>query len=725
MRGERAAPGGDFAALLSLPPEKLRRHPRMLYVRRAGEAPARALGYAHGGGSQNYDDLAFRYESACPEQPYVTVETLAGLAEQERRRERLRPPDDLAELAAQHDYLTHRRLVPPDGRSRYGIERGLLYVMAEHDGEVLGRFPLGLPSRTLDALAEPADLRPQPADSVRPHVADSLWLPLDELIQGGRFPEMREVASRLAVGVPSGHHHVFVSHRWLSTAHPDPEGVQARIVAWHLFAALCEAVRVARRRGLHTPRRVARVLNAPVGAAGSALVESLLVGVLRTALDQAALDALAQEVDRVEADAIDQGAAHARDDAGLSRLHGLLGQLPGLRPLLARIRLWYDYSCVPQAPRTPEEDLRFRRTLRTLPLLQCAGRTLVVLDDVADYLGRAWCSLEAATALVNTVSGRPDVLPATESARRRNPVADADVLERLVLDRQLVIWRGLLDTEVFRLQSRDACLRRLGLSMADPADLPHIYDSMLSVAVPPGRRSRHSLVTGVFPLPAMGGGDILIPSPDYAGNLPVDSEPRTRTIGSLDWWGALDLRSFAPEGHGDGRAPDTPSYWHLPARPDRRPVCHVAVVAECEGEAVLISSWVRRRCEELENLLRVRVGSGSWTSVDPVPVGHRVDGRLGVRCVDADVWVLVGKSGPVANEVGQALCKLLGEARVPAVTVSLDRYAENVSQIVGDVAPGEPPCPVLTGWEKVPGHPAGLLYMHLYRHLLQPEAPVE
>ncbi|MFJ6615508.1 hypothetical protein ACIQPT_35115 [Streptomyces sp. NPDC091289] len=714
-------PLGDVEAMLKVPPEELRRHPGFLYARRAGWAAAKALAYARGGDERTYDGIAHRYLSACPQDPFLAVETLAGRAVRERRRQRTELPRDLARLAEQRELLAHRHLVMPDGKFRVGIERGLLYAMAEAGGEVVGRFPLTVRHRTLDGLSKPQDVLLQPTMSVRRHLTESRWLPLDELIRYARFPRMRD-ASQLVRGVFPGRHHVFVSHRWSDTAQPDPDGRQARLVAWHLVVSMCEAVQVAHRRGLHTPRQVApAAMNMPVGLAGSDLAECLLVGVLREVMDEMSLAPVAREVEQVGMDALELGASEASEDIGLERLSALLGALPALPPLLERIHLWYDYTCMPQAPRTSAEEQLFRSTLESLFLLQFAGRTLVLLDDVADYLSRAWCSLEAATSLASTAGGRPDVLHTGGSARPAGPATDTESLRSLVIDRQLIIWRGLLDTEVFRKQTREECLRRLGLDMAEPGDLPYIYDRMLSFAVPNGRLSRHALVTGVVPLPDMGEGKILIPMPDYSGSQPVDGGRPVRAIGSLDGWGGLNLRRYIEERQTDAGPPDMPPYWRVPG-PDTvgtTPTCHVAVVAECEGEAVLISSWVRRHRRELEKQLRVTVVSGSWTAVDPVPVGHLPYGRLRARSVRADVWVVVGKSGLVANDVGQALCRLVYEARLPAITVSLDQTEGNVEQIIGDVTPGAPHSGLLSGWGSGYEHPSGLLSMHLYGHLLQ------
>ncbi|MGW1505601.1 hypothetical protein ACWCQW_45285 [Streptomyces mirabilis] len=721
----RSEPSADDAeALLSIPPENLRRHPQLLYARRASEAAAKALAYARGGveRTRTYDDIAYRYLCACPQVPFLGVETLAARAEQLRAG----LPADLARLAGQRDFLAHRHLVLPDGQFRMGIQRGLLYAMTEPGGDIVGRFPLAVRHRMLDGLSRPQDLTPQPTMSIWRNLTDSRWLPLDELIWWTRFPRMQE-ASRLVRGVFPKRHHVFVSHRWLDTGQPDPDGTQARLVAWHLVASMCEAVRVAHRRGLHTPRQVApAAMHMPVGVAGSDLAECLLVGVLREVLDGTSLAPVAQELERVGIDAVERGAAEASEDIGLERLSALLDELPALRPLLERIHIWYDYTCVPQAPRTPEEQGLFRSTLESLFLLQLAGRTLILLDDVADYLGRAWCSLEAAAAQAATAGGQPDILHTGGRARPSGPATDAESLRSLVHDRQLVIWRGLLDTELFRLQTREECLRRLGLSMAEPDDLPYLYDRMLSFAVPHGRMSRQALVTGVVPLPDMGEDKILIPMPDYSGSQPVDGARPVRVIGTFDGWGGLYLRGHVEERPADAGPPDVTPYWRVSGQDavGTTPTCHVAVVGECEGEAVLISSWIRRNRAELERQLQVRVVSGSWTAVDPVPVGHLPHGRLRAQPVRADVWVVMGKSGLVANDVGQALCRVVYEARLPAITVSLDHAEENVQRVVDDVAPGAPHSGLLSGWGSGYEHPSGLLYMHLYQHLLQWGAPV-
>src|SRR5262249_341892 len=153
------------------------------------------------------------------------------------------------------------------------------------------------------------------------------------------------------------HYYGFLSHRWLSRAHPDPEAVHARYCAWQLFARLCEAVGVAKTRGLHAPRRFSPQMGFPVGLAGGELAESLLVNVRGPHLDDGTLKRAAEEAAGVRDLARDHGVAAAKGGAGgLGRLAGILAERPVLKGLMDCIHLWYDYSCLPQPPRNDREE---------------------------------------------------------------------------------------------------------------------------------------------------------------------------------------------------------------------------------------------------------------------------------------------------------------------------------------------------------------------------------
>jgi hypothetical protein len=61
------------------------------------------------------------------------------------------------------------------------------------------------------------------------------------------------------------------------------------------------------------------------------------------------------------------------------------------------IGIWYDYTCLPQEPRSPAEEAEFRAGMLSLPeLFGSDAVTLVALRESGDdYPNRAWCLAEA------------------------------------------------------------------------------------------------------------------------------------------------------------------------------------------------------------------------------------------------------------------------------------------------------------------------------------------
>src|SRR5262249_48896956 len=145
--------------------------------------------------------------------------------------------------------------------------------------------------------------------------------------------------------------------------------------------------------------------------------------------------------------------------------------------VLGQILLWYDYSCMPQRPHaTQAEERDFQQALRYLGAYQATGRTVVLLDDVDAHLTRAWCTLEALVA--DALTGTMDLFVGSHY-HGRSGEAEHHLLLALE-DRPHLVWRGLLDTEVFGVQTRQECMARLGLTTTHLADLPLVYDQLLS-----------------------------------------------------------------------------------------------------------------------------------------------------------------------------------------------------------------------------------------------------
>jgi hypothetical protein len=311
------------------------------------------------------------------------------------------------------------------------------------------------PSTLLTRGLEDRDLPNIFTQTYSANIPGSLWIPLTVLIKTGHFKRMQHWKHELMDKTAPACLYCYVSRRWLSTDHPDPTGTQSRFIAWQIFSHLCEAVRVANMRGLDTPQKFNTLLGFTVGIYGSDLAESL-----RHTLDSSSIKEAAHEVTTIESNGIlDYGVAAANDEASMRLLQEILISRPVLSHLMSRIFLWYDYSCMAQPPRNENEENLFRQGLQYLNAIQLLGRTMILVDDVEDYLSRAWCTLEAMTAdpfqSIDLMAGslRPTV--------RKGLVEH--FFDNCLRDRVHIVWRRLLDTEVFGYQTPMECMRRLGL----------------------------------------------------------------------------------------------------------------------------------------------------------------------------------------------------------------------------------------------------------------------
>lgn len=201
---------------------------------------------------------------------------------------------------------------------------------------------------------------------------------------------------------------VFVSHRWQDPVHPDLQGIQLRALQ-SLIRSMYDIVAAAHLPG---PERVAK-----------------LPSLRRHGVLQAA--ALLNPDD------------WWKDHAARSLLDSVLG----------RVGFWLDYASLPQAPRSPEEDVAFRHGLRSLPEFSEACTAFLVLRDAGDdYMGRGWCAHETWNALrqsaLNTalvvlrvdLVGQPielhDLLPGTDEWH-----SNQQLFERVYgLHRACLLW---------------------------------------------------------------------------------------------------------------------------------------------------------------------------------------------------------------------------------------------------------------------------------------------
>ncbi|RYE42526.1 MAG: hypothetical protein EOP24_32335 [Hyphomicrobiales bacterium] len=657
----------EIPDLVDVCPEALMADPARLWASGLCSIAARALAYAHATGARGYDELGFRWSAALPTRDVAPLQTIHRAALRHARKLTRREDPRVEQARAEQMRLRHRPLdVPRDGHYRYEHDGELLHLTrcwTDHRGrpqEDVWTFPLTAPPSMYADKAEDHDEPALLGHLIQVEVPGMRWLPLRTVIQAGAFPRMQGCRAALTSKIEPDCFYAFLSHRWLARAEPDPDGGQARYAAWQLVGHLCDALRVAGQRGLHAPRRFNATAGFVVGIAGSELAEALLVNLLRPVLAEATLALALQEIAPLERELADRGVRLAAEREGFARLRALLADRPVLASLVERIYVWYDFSCLPQAPRDEADEELFGAGLQHLVAFQMLGRTVVLLDETEDYLSRGWCTLEAIVA--DSQMGHLDLFVGSQRPTAAKGRTE-HYFETLLQDRPHMVWRALLDTDVLHVQSPAECMSRLGLALTDEADVPIVYDRLRTIRAPAKVHTDASeLWTGVIPVPVTdGGAAAVVPR---SGTRVLREQPSAPARG-LNWTGALRL----------GAQDHTPA----PAFLKLRSVgCHVAVLASCEGEAVYFTRWVLRHC----NQLGTPVASVSWLAADIAPVGAMPCGSLRAQPVDAPSWVLVGTSMRLEHgHAGPAIVAALTAAGTPYLLLEIDREDANLVRV--------------------------------------------
>jgi hypothetical protein len=279
------------------------------------------------------------------------------------------------------------------------------------------------------------------------------------------------------------------------------------------------------------------------------------------------------------------------------------------------------------------------------------------------------------------MSGVEDLLVGSARANTNAGLVESS-FEKLLEDRPHLIWRAILDTEVFRLQTPEQCIKRLGLAVTDARDTPFIYKGLSGFHLPHKIHIDDSeIVSGVLPLPVAGNTASLAAS---AGRKLSRAEEGV--VHSLNWVGSCMIG-------GNWEAADNaaaiPAWAQIKPVDGRKAACHVAIVASCQGEAVLLTKWIRTRIAELETLVHASVVSFSWLATDVAPVGHLVDDSLRAIPVEAQVWVLASLSARFVNcSTTSMLQKSLGANGDVYFELALDQQEGNLRQKLPDSQKG-------------------------------------
>jgi hypothetical protein len=317
-----------------------------------------------------------------------------------------------------------------------------------------------------------------------------------------------------------------------------------------------------------------------------------------------------------------------------------------------------------------------------------------MLDDADNYLSRGWCTLEALVA--DNLRGATDLIVGSERPSTAGEVEG--YFQTLLEDRPHVLWRAILDTEIFGIQSPTVCMQRLGLAFTNPNDLSFIYKRFSTFPAPLKVHIDESeIITGAFPLPSFNAGTVVLCA---RSGMHVLHKEAPSTI-TLDWTQALFLvPAWNPEKDSavavppfrrvseslivgtttGGVAASIQRFLRVPKSPIvGTPSCHVAVIGACEGEAILFANWAERNKKDLESLLSVSVTSISWTASDIAPIGHMTLGTLETVPVLADAWVIVAMSERMQHcRVTTIITESLRWSGVRYATLAIDFVEDNV-----------------------------------------------
>lgn len=275
---------------------------------------------------------------------------------------------------------------------------------------------------------------------------------------------------------------LFVSHRWDTPSHPDPDGGQLLALKVGLTLALAAALHVHEvPAGSRTGSRLPEILAAHLNSVDPRLARNVAL--------------------LTWAKAVERAARAARDEHALWPALVAL-ERPAVGRTLARIRrsvgIWYDYASMFQVPRDDDEERSFRAEILRLNDIQASACT-VVLTGGSDYLGRAWCFLELCGGMRGTIA---ELTPTWG--------------HRISAGGAATSWASRSDQLIgaLRVHGLDT-ISSCGLRASDDADLPIVAALLAELPLTMRVETADSdLIGGTMPLPRTEAGWITAPAPE-------------------------------------------------------------------------------------------------------------------------------------------------------------------------------------------------------------------
>jgi hypothetical protein len=302
------------------------------------------------------------------------------------------------------------------------------------------------------------------------------WLGLDALFEYDRMPSWHTAKSGDFLVSKEPKVTFFISHPWQSSTMPDPNGEQwctLRLLFRHLL-------------GVHGP--------VPLRDGGLLVYSGLF---------PPSFQAYATKID------IAMGLSH-HSSTGLRSAHHAVHRISVnesieklaqgdllkdqyRRQLRKNVCLWIDYCCLPQEPRSPEEQCYFEHALPQLTYLAAHSTVIALWPCEADQCRRAWCLAEA--TIQNSVTSASLVrvdkdnlldfdIPITLSPPGKYAPSFVDVTSQTAqaIDSLLIAARSARTSDDIM-----SCLREQGVECTELRDLPLLSAALFAAAAPPGR----------------------------------------------------------------------------------------------------------------------------------------------------------------------------------------------------------------------------------------------
>jgi len=243
--------------------------------------------------------------------------------------------------------------------------------------------------KQLNSLTEIENVRKSQLDLKRAEVSIQV-IAFFDLLQMGSFKEWKNCSNRRIPISSSSRITILVSHRWESIKEPDPSGLQFHGVIRFIIQSCMAAMG-------STPNIFNNVDASEVIV--NQRLFSQLVSLYREYTQQ--VTERPKQLAREIFQETKQLKNYLDSTIGQVNSNLVVLDLMPLTYMMLQIEIWYDYTCLPQQPRSLEEQTYFNRELESLS--KYFGKYFSLIIWSSEDIKRAWCFMEAIVGWKNSL----------------------------------------------------------------------------------------------------------------------------------------------------------------------------------------------------------------------------------------------------------------------------------------------------------------------------------